>query len=106
MNNGTRKPGPGEAGVKNMPVACFSGRGRVHGFLNAVRKDPGQKPIFVLIGFAQPPDKQVFAGMPQRNAFPRGEGAPVRTLGRMRNGDMFRICLQFGKKYNWKVCTV
>ena len=27
---------------------------------------------------------------------PQGEGAPVRTLGRMRNGDMFRICLQFG----------
>ena len=52
----------------------------------------------VMIVFARVPDELVFAGMPQRNAFPRGEGAPVRTLGRMRNGDMFRICLQFDKR--------
>ena len=37
-----------------------------------------------------------------RNAFPRGEGAPVRTLGRMRNGDLFRICMHFVKKVHWK----
>ena len=24
------------------------------------------------------------------NTFPRGEGAPVHTLGRMRNSDMFK----------------
>ena len=50
----------------------------------------------------QQPDKLVFAGMPERNTFPRGEGAPVRTLGRMRNGDMFRICMHFVKKVYWK----
>ena len=33
---------------------------------------------------------------------PRGEGAPVRTLGRMRNGDMFHICMHFVKKVHWK----
>ena len=31
-------------------------------------------------------------------AFPRGEGAPVRTLGRMRNGDIFHLQLQLVKK--------
>lgn len=36
-----RKPGPGEAGVKNMPVACFSGRGRIHVPLTAVRRTIG-----------------------------------------------------------------
>ena len=40
--------------------------------------------------------------MPQRNTFPRGEGAPVRTLGRMRNGDLFRIGMHFVKKVHWK----
>ena len=25
--------------------------------------------------------------------FPRGEGAPVRTLGRMRNGDISQFCM-------------
>ena len=54
------------------------------------------------IGFPRLPDKLVFAGMPERNTFPRGEGAPVRTLGRMRNGDMFRIDMHFVKKVHWK----
>ena len=27
-------------------------------------------------------------------AFPRGVGAPVRTLGRMRNGDIFQLLMQ------------
>ena len=40
--------------------------------------------------------------MSERNTFPRGEGAPVRTLGRMRNGDMFQICMHFVKKVHWK----
>ena len=40
--------------------------------------------------------------MPQRNTFPRGEGAPVRTLGRMRNGDLFRIGMHFVKKAYWE----
>ena len=56
----------------------------------------------VLTVFAQLLDKFVFAGMPERNTFPRGEGAPVRTLGRMRNGDMFHICMHFVKKVHWK----
>ena len=30
-------------------------------------------------------------------AFPRGEGAPVRTLGRMRNGDIFQLLMQLVK---------
>ena len=29
--------------------------------------------------------------------FPRGEGAPVRTLGRMRNGDIFQLLMQLVK---------
>ena len=58
--------------------------------------------IMLYIGFPQLPDKLVFAGVTERNTFPRGEGAPVRTLGRMRNGDMFRICLQFVKKVHWE----
>ena len=41
-----------------------------------------------------------FDGMPQRNAFPRGEGAPVR--GRMRNGDLFRIGMHFVEKVHWE----
>ena len=41
-------------------------------------------------------------GCRPHNTFPRGEGAPVRTLGRMRNGDMFRICMHFVKKVHWK----
>ena len=28
---GFEEAGPCEAGVKNMPVACFLGRGRIHG---------------------------------------------------------------------------
>ena len=32
------------------------------------------------------------------NAFPRGEGAPVRTLGRMRNGEVLQIKMHFRKK--------
>ena len=52
--------------------------------------------------FTQLPDKLVFVRIPQRNTFPRGEGAPVRTLGRMRNGDLFRICIHFVKKVHWK----
>ena len=39
---------------------------------------------------------------PHPNTFPRGEGAPVRKLGRMRNGDMFHICMHFVKKVHWK----
>ncbi len=50
------------------------------------------------VGTPQQPDKLEFAGMPECNTFPRGEGAPVRTLGRMRNGDLFRICMHFVKK--------
>ena len=34
----TRKAGPGAAGVKNSPVDCFSGRGRVPPFPDASRK--------------------------------------------------------------------
>ena len=56
----------------------------------------------VHIGFMQLPDKLVFVRMTERNTFPRGEGAPVRTLGRMRNGDMFRICMHFVKKVHWE----
>ena len=48
------------------------------------------------IGFAQRSDQLEFVEMRDRNTFPRGEGAPVRNLGRMRNGDLFQICLQFG----------
>ena len=33
---------------------------------------------------------------------PRGEGAPVRKLGRMRNGDVFHICMHFVKKVHWE----
>ena len=33
---------------------------------------------------------------------PRGEGAPVRKLGRMRNGDMFHIYMHFVKKVHWE----
>ena len=39
-------------------------------------------------------------GMSERNAIPRGEGAPAR--GRMRNGDMFRIGMHFVKKVHWE----
>ena len=56
----------------------------------------------VRIGFPQLPDKLEFVRLPERNTFPRGEGAPVRTLGRMRNGDMFRICMHFVKKVHWE----
>ena len=56
----------------------------------------------VLIGFPQQADKLEFVEMRDRNTFPRGEGAPVRTLGRMRNGDLFRICMHFVKKVHWK----
>ena len=28
------------------------------------------------------------------HSFPRGEGAPVRTLGRMRNGDILPFAMQ------------
>ena len=37
---------------------------------------------YVLINFAQQRDPLEFVGMSERNAFPRGEGAPK---GRMRN---------------------
>ena len=30
--------------------------------------------------------------------FPRGECAPVRTLGRMRNGDIYQLLMQLVKK--------
>ena len=33
----------------------------------------------------------VWSCVSRTNAFPRGEGAPVRTLGRMRNGERFRF---------------
>ena len=56
----------------------------------------------VYIVFPQQPDKLEFVEMRDRNTFPRGEGAPVRTLGRMRNGDMFHICMHFVKKVYWK----
>ena len=36
---GTRKAGSGTAGVKNSPVDCFSGRGRVPPFPDASRRD-------------------------------------------------------------------
>ena len=54
------------------------------------------------VGFPQQPDKLEFVWLPERNTFPRGEGAPVRTLGRMRNGDMFQIGRHFVKKVHWK----
>ena len=54
------------------------------------------------IGFTQLMDQLEFVGMRDRNTFPRGEGAPVRTLGRMRNGDMFHICMHFVKKVHRK----
>ena len=50
--------------------------------------------------FPQLPDQLECARMPQRNAFPRGEGAPAR--GRMRNGDLFRIGMHFVKKVHWE----
>ena len=56
----------------------------------------------VYIVFPQQPDKLEFVEMRDRNTFPRGEGAPVRTLGRMRNGDVFHICMHFVKKVYWK----
>ena len=71
--------------------------------LHEGREDPHSKrKMHVSIGFAQLPDKLELVGMRERNTFPRGEGAPVRTLGRMRNGDMFRICVHFDKKVHWK----
>ena len=39
MLGGTRKAGPGTAGVKNSPVDCFSGRGRVPLFSDASPRD-------------------------------------------------------------------
>ena len=57
---------------------------------------------YVHIGFPYLFDKLEFVGMSERNTFPRGEGAPVRKLGRMRNGDMFHICMHFVKKVHWK----
>ena len=50
--------------------------------------------------FPQLPDQLECARMPQRNAVPRGEGAPAR--GRMRNGDLFRIGMHFDKKVHWE----
>ena len=52
--------------------------------------------------FSQQPDKLEFVGMRCTIPSPGGEGAPVRTLGRMRNGDMFRICMHFVKKVHWE----
>jgi len=43
VDNGIRKPGPGEVGVRNSPVDCFLGRGRIQVFLSAVRQDCEQK---------------------------------------------------------------
>ena len=42
----------------------------------------------------EPPSQPLCISVPPAAiAFPRGEGAPVRTLGRMRNGDMWvNIC--------------
>ena len=37
VDNGIRKPGPGTAGVTNMPVACLLGRGRIHEKPTALR---------------------------------------------------------------------
>ena len=39
MLGGTRKATPGAAGVKNSPVDCFSGRGRVPQLPDASRRD-------------------------------------------------------------------
>ena len=39
--------------------------------------------------------KWIFRAAPK--SFPRGEGAPVRTLGRMRNGDISNLQMQLVK---------
>jgi len=36
---GFEEAGPCAAGVKNMPVACFLGRGRIHAHLDASCRD-------------------------------------------------------------------
>ena len=39
VDNGIRKPGPGAAGVRNSPVDCFLGRGRIPALLDASGTD-------------------------------------------------------------------
>ena len=39
VDNGIRKPGHGEAGVRNSPVDCFLGRGRIPVLLDASGTD-------------------------------------------------------------------
>ena len=75
---------------------AYAGYGR-----RAGRRVPGMF-LYVLIGISQLPEKLEFVEMPERNTFPRGEGAPVRKLGRKRNGDMFHICMHFVKKVYWE----
>ena len=55
------------------------------------------------IGFAQLFDKLEFDGMSAAQYLPPGGKVPqFAFLGRMRNGDMFRICMHFVKKVHWK----
>ena len=41
MGIGIRKTGPNEVRVRNSPVDCFLGRGRIHFLQNASRRDVG-----------------------------------------------------------------
>jgi len=41
MGIGIRKTGPSKARVRNSPVDCFLGRGRIHSFQNASQRDVG-----------------------------------------------------------------
>ena len=45
MDNGTRKGSRGEAEAKSVRWALYLVRGRVHGFLNAVHRTVGRKPL-------------------------------------------------------------
>ena len=44
---GFEEAGPTEGGVKNMPVACFLGRGRIHRLMNAPGTGVGISLLFV-----------------------------------------------------------
>ena len=44
---GIRKPGPGEAGVRNSPVDCFLGRGRIPVLSDASGTDVGESAAMV-----------------------------------------------------------
>ena len=47
VDNGIRKPGPGEVGVRNSPVDCFLGRGRIPVLSDASGTDVGESAAMV-----------------------------------------------------------